>query len=780
MKCSKCMYDIVGTEYQIPKHLYDDNKYIFVLLTPILLKKTPNNYIVYQFEQTKGQFVNDEYFNLMSKSLFNFDYSRTNIQYFKNKYFLKNIGYQPIFFKNKNYLTTDCDYEYDVLFIGGCVGSERRIKILNNLKIYLKECGHRFYIIDDNNPMFGTEKKEIIKKSKIVINIHYSTSQFETPRICELLEFNKIIISEKSIIYDTEDTMYTNCVFFIDIINDDLSNIHEIQTYLTYFLYEKNFNYYTNYIRNKTKIISEKLKNLSLKQFRKNTFKMILNQSGLNTHINIKPKICILTANLNNYDNWNNNIDTLKYKNIDFYYINDNGVYLLENNTKKFIFKINKFVDNKYLNSFDKYITVKYIKMKIHMNNYFNMYTYIIWMDSSIVLNNVDYFFEEVEKIISLDYDLFLFKHYKFHNIYDEYICASSLKKYQTNTSNMFKQFKTYMNKSDINNCLFESGFIIHKNTVRVNNIFNSWFQHVKQYSVECQLSLSYLINDFENIFIMNDYESKKSILQGNIWKNNLFQVKLNHNIPYLNADLNKKINGIDKIYYINLDRSEQRNQMITSQLKTIDVSFEKISAIDGSDLKKYDIKINSYFRKLSDKQIACTLSHCKAICKMNDEIGDIFLVIEDDCNLYKSFIFEEDLNKIIKDAPLDFDILMLYKTNIDNAFLNKYEYLHNYNLAPGGAVAYIINRNGINKFIKNNYYENNNIMEKFVINDSIDVSDIYIYKDLKTYFYLFNYFEPYEFVISEIGSSDVCLLKSNIYDKLDIKYKYFYEPLDN
>ena len=53
------------------------------------------------------------------------------------------------------------------------------------------------------------------------------------------------------------------------------------------------------------------------------------------------------------------------------------------------------------------------------------------------------------------------------------------------------------------------------------------------------------------------------------------------------------------------------------------------------------------------------------------------------------------------------------------------------------GTVCYIISKNGINKFIKNNKYKDN---LNFIINNPIEVADIHLFKDLNTYVYKYNF----------------------------------------
>ena len=67
----------------------------------------------------------------------------------------------------------------------------------------------------------------MIKKSKIVLNIHYyHDACLETCRVNEVLKFNRLIISEEPIDKDIKNrNLYKNSVQYFDLIKNNLSNI---------------------------------------------------------------------------------------------------------------------------------------------------------------------------------------------------------------------------------------------------------------------------------------------------------------------------------------------------------------------------------------------------------------------------------------------------------------------------------------------------------------------------------------------------------------------------
>ena len=79
--------------------------------------------------------------------------------------------------------------------------------------------------------VFNNELIQIIKKSKIIINIHYNNNALlELFRIHDLLSYDCIILSEKPINSEEFELIekYNKVVSFFTVINYDLSNISEM------------------------------------------------------------------------------------------------------------------------------------------------------------------------------------------------------------------------------------------------------------------------------------------------------------------------------------------------------------------------------------------------------------------------------------------------------------------------------------------------------------------------------------------------------------------------
>jgi GT2 family glycosyltransferase/GR25 family glycosyltransferase involved in LPS biosynthesis len=766
-------YILINDEFIIPTSLNDEN--LFILLTPIFLRNFPKYSVMFQMEQFSGQFVTKEYIQYMNNCIYVIDYSRTNVKYFIENCLIQSnkISFQQLNF-NINEQYSSNVYDYDILFIGGVVGSERRTRILKRLTEYCKIHNIRFYIINNDNLKFGEEKLEIIKKSKIIINIHYNPSNFqlETPRILEMISLNKIIISERSCMYDIEPTTYDNSVIFIDIINDDNSNFHVLTDTIHYFNDEKNFNYFNELFKTKNRMLCDSINRNSVYNLKKNIFSILNSTSShLNNYVNASGNIALLTVNTNNYDDIK--INSSKF---DWYYFTDIST-IAANKDKglNYIFiDINTLIDYGIniheLSHIHPSTISKLIKTKGLTSKIFKSYQYVIWIDASIQIQpNFDL---KVQKLISYNYDLYLFRHYAHENIFEEYKVASTLLKYYNLNNHIYDAMVNYTTNGTANG-LYETGFIIYKNSPDVHKLTKDWFNEINKYGNECQLSFPTAINNNNNlrVFNLNTLESVKKNIWSSVWKNDMFIVNDHINSSYPRYQIKNKINYIDKMLWINLDRSKDRFNTMTKLLSNIDIPTERVSAVDGQRLHQYSYSINMDNNIMTSSEIACTLSHIKAILSLTDVQGEYFLICEDDIIFDDTYMFKHDLKHVIQKCPL-FDVLLIYKTYINGVLNETYTKWNDLDIKPGGAVAYVISRQGIKKFSEYNKMYNSEI---HTINP-FSVADDYIYKNLNTYVYKYNYIVTSPLIQSTLHNhSDIHLLAERI-NNLDMQYKYFYE----
>lgn len=201
-------------------------------------------------------------------------------------------------------------------------------------------------------------------------------------------------------------------------------------------------------------------------------------------------------------------------------------------------------------------------------------------------------------------------------------------------------------------------------------------------------------------------------------------------------------------IYWINLDRSPDRRKNMEKMLQTIDISNQRISAIDGKNEKIYDmIDTNNY--DSTDSEYGCLMSHLQAVRTFEKSNNSIALILEDDCTLelkkYWDGSFDQKINEIISNAPKDWEIIMLSYIVELNHPLNNWSNDEKYIRFDSGiysTLSYLINKKGAKKLIDDcdnlSCYKDN----VYLLNSKAQhKADHYIYKNTITYCYKYPLF---------------------------------------
>jgi GR25 family glycosyltransferase involved in LPS biosynthesis len=193
--------------------------------------------------------------------------------------------------------------------------------------------------------------------------------------------------------------------------------------------------------------------------------------------------------------------------------------------------------------------------------------------------------------------------------------------------------------------------------------------------------------------------------------------------------DIGEKINV--PMYYINLDRSEDRRESIEEQLEGTSVKATRISAVDG---KKIDLGKKTYItldgkvvkystgdvkKKFSKSELGCTFSHLHAIDVAYKNGDKLALIVEDDIFLGLAATWKENLTDIIATMPADWGAIQLF-TSLEYKSIReckKHVVWNDYY----GCVAYVVDR----KFMK--------IVSEFLKEPKLEgedkiVSDFFIY----------------------------------------------------
>lgn len=117
------------------------------------------------------------------------------------------------------------------------------------------------------------------------------------------------------------------------------------------------------------------------------------------------------------------------------------------------------------------------------------------------------------------------------------------------------------------------------------------------------------------------------------------------------------------KIYYINLNRSLERNNHMVSELSKLSLNYQRVEAIDGRHNLSHLYEGDPQNTK---SEIACTISHFKAIeTFLNDASNqdEMAIIAEDDLSLEFVDKWKKSLSGYIEDLTAvdpDWEIFQL------------------------------------------------------------------------------------------------------------------------
>ncbi len=205
------------------------------------------------------------------------------------------------------------------------------------------------------------------------------------------------------------------------------------------------------------------------------------------------------------------------------------------------------------------------------------------------------------------------------------------------------------------------------------------------------------------------------------------------------NIDVSYYLDAIDIIYWINMDRSTERKSNMENLLKGINIPQKRIQATDAlslSDEDLYSRYINLSKFNRTKIEYAVLHSHLKTI----DEFSKLpntynnALILEDDLTLEYSPFWNRKISDIIKNAPKNWDIIML---NYGSKYQLLDLYTYNHEGKISSCLAYIINKKASVKLM--NLVKNNS---KYILYDGFTHNaDDYIYSLLNVYAYRYPYF---------------------------------------
>ena len=347
---------------------------------------------------------------------------------------------------------------------------------------------------------------------------------------------------------------------------------------LNYDEYIKNFSYYEN--NNYRGIFSLKLKdkfsitNINNYSYDKD-FKHYLELLQINNFKKKKKKIAVLTANYGDYDYFHDIDNINNYELFDWYYFTDD-INIKSNHWNI----ITKKYHNENLNIM---LSAKYYKIQHHKIDLIKNYDYIIWIDSAFDITNNNFVIDNIKLLESNNFVINY--NSELETISDDYYGAFQVhSKYD---SILTKQYNNYLKNGLPESFIcYAGGFFIKKLNKKLNNFFNNWWNEILNYSLNDQLSLSYLC--WKNKFIPD------TVLKLNIYNNKLFGIYTNHK----NQILNKKslfnytpdnYNFNDILIFDNFIYEKLLNDSINN-IKSYDNFSWKNEYIENKQINKYYI----------------------------------------------------------------------------------------------------------------------------------------------------------------------------------------------
>jgi GR25 family glycosyltransferase involved in LPS biosynthesis len=208
-----------------------------------------------------------------------------------------------------------------------------------------------------------------------------------------------------------------------------------------------------------------------------------------------------------------------------------------------------------------------------------------------------------------------------------------------------------------------------------------------------------------------------------------------------------KYLDGVDIIYWINLNRSRDRRTHMENMFG--DKVFEgipqnRISAYDGKNSPA------AVFNKLiindrvhSNTEYACLLSHLETIQTFVRSPHEVALILEDDATLEFKKYWKKSVREIINNAPPDWEIIMvsyMYSGN-HNVLLYDWsksgqEYDRHTHENYYSTIAYVINKKGAKKLTSVYNNDKYRLSRKYKA-----VADVYLFQALTTYVYKYPMF---------------------------------------
>lgn len=201
-------------------------------------------------------------------------------------------------------------------------------------------------------------------------------------------------------------------------------------------------------------------------------------------------------------------------------------------------------------------------------------------------------------------------------------------------------------------------------------------------------------------------------------------------------------MDGIDVIYWINLDRSNDRRMQMNWFFKDPvfqNMKIERVSAVDGKRPDTVYPRLQFMYKQKNDYEYACMLSHLDTINRFSKTNYNVALIMEDDLTMELRPYWRKSIKEVIDAAPRDWEIIQLcYIINGNSTSPTQFNlFERNIRNKCVSAAAYLINNHAAKRLISNIHEEGKYNLEHYIVHHA----DCYIFTKCITYTYKYPYF---------------------------------------
>lgn len=189
-------------------------------------------------------------------------------------------------------------------------------------------------------------------------------------------------------------------------------------------------------------------------------------------------------------------------------------------------------------------------------------------------------------------------------------------------------------------------------------------------------------------------------------------------------ADEFRKINGVDCILWVNLDKSVRRRKRMSKMFSNVVVPNQRVKGING---RKDVVDTFEWKRRTSDGEFGCTLSHVKAISLACDAEYEYVIITEDDIEFSVLQYYDFDIESVICMMPDDAGVMTLHKHAImDTSMVEPFRY----DLYDSSTCMYLVRTSRMKDFVSKFRYMNG----IFTVSVPMSAADRTLYDHSKSY----------------------------------------------